>query len=298
MRLVLHIPDGEAGLELGELRQLFPAIALEVVRGGDAALSADAWAADDFDFWAFDRWLDDTVARAQPVRLAVPRAEATRTARQVATRAQRLAPRRNGASRTPWFEHVLAQHRRLHDLEQPLVRADLDHAHDTWQWTLRRDPDASGPVQLAALLHDLERLVSEPTARVEHRAPDYQAFKNAHARAGAEVARALLEIAGVPASTIASACALIAVHEHAVVPLESAAGVDEPELRALNDADALSFFSLNSPGYLAYFGPEQTARKVDYTLRRMSPVARRELAALRVPRFVAACLERSATCGS
>jgi hypothetical protein len=67
---------------------------------------------------------------------------------------------------------------------------------------------------------------------------------------------------------------------------------DAPALRALNDADALSFFSLNSPGYLAYFGAARTAAKVAYTLARMSGPARRELAALRLPQLVRTELDR------
>jgi hypothetical protein len=57
-------------------------------------------------------------------------------------------------------------------------------------------------------------------------------------------------------------------------------------IRAVNDADALSFFSFNSPGYLAYFGEDQTARKVEYTLARMSAPARTHLRELRMPGFV------------
>jgi hypothetical protein len=55
-------------------------------------------------------------------------------------------------------------------------------------------------------------------------------------------------------------------------------GRDE-ELLLLNDADALSFFSLNSSGFLDYYGPAHTARKVLYTLDRMRPSARRRLRA-------------------
>ena len=56
----------------------------------------------------------------------------------------------------------------------------------------------------------------------------------------------------------------------------------DAEVDLLNDADALSFFSLNSPGYADYFGPEQTRKKVDYTLRRLGPRARARLARVRL----------------
>jgi hypothetical protein len=49
---------------------------------------------------------------------------------------------------------------------------------------------------------------------------------------------------------------------------------DDPEAELLTDADGLSFFSLNRPGYLAWHGPELTARKVEWTWRRLGPAAR------------------------
>src|SRR5690606_10276698 len=126
-------------------------------------------------------------------------------------------------------------------VSRPLVQADLDHALDTWQWSLCLDAGAPAEVQLACLCHDLERLVSEADRRVEQHAADYQAFKDAHARAGARMASALFARAGVPEPIARTASALVARHERTG---------DEPAICALNDADALSFFAFNSPGYL------------------------------------------------
>src|SRR5262249_39515078 len=95
--------------------------------------------------------------------------------------------------------------------------------------------------------------------------------------------RRVLERAGVPRSIREDATRLVGVHERTG---------DDPMLRALNDADALSFFSLNSPGYLAYYGPAQTATKVLYTLARMSRGARSELAALRLPAAISTLIAR------
>jgi hypothetical protein len=244
-------------------------------------LTATAWRDDRFDFWAFDRRLDVLVARGAPLRVSAPPELAPAVLSEIRTRGQRLAPRRTPATAGAWFDRVLAAHRALHDLDRPLVRADYDHALDAWQWAVRRDAGAPRAVQLAVLLHDIERLASEADARLEHLAADYQAFKDAHARAGARIARGVLAQAGVPDGLADEVCALIAVHERPS---------DDPALRAINDADALSFFSFNSPGYLAYFGPDRTAAKVAYTLARMSEAARRELPALRMPAAVRAAI--------
>jgi hypothetical protein len=50
----------------------------------------------------------------------------------------------------------------------------------------------------------------------------------------------------------------------------------------LADADALSFFSLNSPGFADYYGAEHTRKKVRYTLGRMSSGAVRRLTSIRL----------------
>lgn len=246
------------------------------------SLSDSDWTAPGFPFYELDYQLDQLAdsAGGGPFRVSVTGDEARLPdlAFEVLTRCQRRIARRNTASRGPLFDRVLAAHRALHDLDKPLVRADWAHSRDVWQWTVRLDPDASLAVQLAALFHDVERLVSEADRRVEHRASDYQAFKDEHARRGAEMADAALSEAGVDAATRARAARLIGGHEHPPAPGDP----DADDLALLNDADALSFFSLNSPGYLDWFGPEPTRRKVAFTLGRLRPAARARLDRIRL----------------
>jgi hypothetical protein len=183
---------------------------------------------------------------------------------QVLTRYQRLAPRLNAASRDEAFLSALALHRTLHDLNKPLVRADYEHALDVWQWVLRLDAAAGRALQLAALFHDIERISSEPDQRIEQHAADYQAFKTAHAEVGARLAAVTARAAGVDEADCSRMQQLIAEHE------QPAQGSRAPEAALLGDADALSFFSLNSRGFSDYYGPEHTRRKVEYTLGRMT----------------------------
>jgi hypothetical protein len=186
---------------------------------------------------------------------------------QVLTRYQRLAPRLNAGSRSEAFLGALALHRTLHDLSKPLVRADYEHSLDAWQWLLRLDPGAGRALQLAALFHDIERLTSEPDQRIEQHAEDYQAFKTAHAELGARLAAVTARAAGVDEADCLRMQELIECHEQ---PAEPARPL---EAALLGDADALSFFSLNSRGFADYYGPEPTRRKVEYTLGRMTPRA-------------------------
>lgn len=270
-------PGGASGLvrrfnspSLRRLAHEYPTVAL--VPGAVAArpivVKVGPWLRGQINLYQFDRLLDDQAEqRGVCVLLLTGGAGALPVAaRQVLTRCQRWAGRRNVHSSSEGFGQALAVHRALHDLSKPLVRADFNHALDVWQWVLRLCPGATMGLQLAALFHDIERLYGEPEQRREHLAPDYQAFKHKHAGQGAAIAQAVLMEAHLDAPTRTRVASLIAHHE------QPGAGANlDGELAVLGNADALSFFSLNSHGYYDYFGPAQTRCKVEYTLRRMQP---------------------------
>lgn len=258
----------------------FPTVTFLTEHGGAEArdppvtIDLDRWFDTRVDFGLFDAVVDELVARG-PACLVV-RGEADelmRAAWEMLGRWQRHLDRRNDGSRSRVFDALLAKLRAAHDLSKPLVRADWHHALDTWQWMLRLDPDASDAAQMAAVLHDVERLESEADARVEHRAPDYERFKAAHALRGARIAQELLEASGADAAIRARVGELVETHERST---------GDPESSLLNDADALSFFSQNSAGYLDYFGPAQAARKIAYSLSRMRSVAVARLTRVRL----------------
>jgi hypothetical protein len=283
-------PDGEPRGREGWAPLLTEFPTVRITRGeGEPpreVLHVEDWESPVFDFWSFDRGLDLLAERGRPLALAAPAERLPRFAGEVLTRAQRLFDRRNAASATPLFDRALALHRELHathDLGRPLVRADYDHSLDVWQWLLRLAPEAGLAVQLAALFHDAERLLAEADRRVEPvagTAGAYRRFKDAHAERGARLADAVLSRAGFAPDLRGRVADLVAGHEGG----QTAA---DPEAALLSDADSLSFFSLNSPGYLRYFGPEPTARKVAFTLGRMSPAARARLRDVRLPPEIA-----------
>ncbi len=254
------------------LARELPTVQVEPLNGQADALGpvidAASWQAA-ARFHAFDERIERSPT--DDVTLVGP--SAAGIAHEVLTRWQRFLDRRNDATRGVLFDAVLEAHAALHDLSKPLVKADHDHALDTWQWMLRLDPDVELAPQLAALFHDIERLESEADVRVEQHAPDYQRFKDAHARRGADIAGETLLAVGVDDATVTRVCKIIAGHERR--------GLDA-DVDLLNDADALSFFSLNSPGYIDYFGPEQTQRKIAYTLGRLGERARARLATVRL----------------
>jgi hypothetical protein len=250
----------------------FPSVYVRYEDGGDVHLRATEWQHPDFDAWRFDLSIDELAGDAFTLRIADD-GHSVAFPLEVLNRCQRHIDRRNRHSQGQLFTRVLRRHRALHDLGKPLVRADYNHALDVRQWLLRLDSEASLALQLAAVFHDVERLVSEPDTRVEHLAADYQSFKDAHARKGAEMAESVLAEAGVSEPVRRRVAELIAGHERQS---------DDAEVALLNDADALSFFSLNSHGYASYFGPEQTRKKVAYTWNRMRERARARMAHVRL----------------
>jgi hypothetical protein len=269
-----------AGCPMWSLVWEFPAVPWALMAQpprGALVIPERAWRSP-ADLYAWDRAVG--ALAAQPRWLVVRGEEGSTTlgdtAREILTRYQRLVPRTNAASSGATFRRVLAAHQSLHDQSLPLVRADYDHALDVWQWVLRLAPNAGLELQLAALFHDIERLVSEPTRRIEHRAADYRAFKHAHAEAGAKLAADALDACGVERACIDAVARLIHDHER---PSWSASS---SEAAVLADADALSFFSLNSPGFADYYGAEHTRKKVRYTLGRMSSGAVRRLTSIRL----------------
>lgn len=226
-------------------------------------IRVDEWSSREFDVFALDVLLNECVARAA-VELFIDGANASapsvaRVACEVLTHYQRFVPRRN--DRDARFDEVLARHRAAHDLSKPLVAADYAHALDVWQWVLRLEPTASIVLQAAALFHDVERLQSEADVRIEHTARDYQAFKDAHAAVGARMVRDIL--AGVLSEDELDRIAVL-IHKHERPR-------DDHDLIALNDADALSFFSINACGFIRYYGEAHTRKKIAYTLARLSP---------------------------
>jgi len=258
---------------LERLEREFPSI--EVVPGSRGEpVDVERWLAGGVDLAAFDHTVETLAWRRQLIlRLRGRAAAVAQAAWEVATRCQRCADRRNPMSRRPSFDAVLALHRRLHYLDLPLVRADHRHALDTWQWVLRLQPQASLALQLAALFHDVERLQNEAEVRREQQVPDYERYKRDHAQRGAEIAMQVLAQAGVALSVCRRAAALIAAHEEP--------GAD-PGAMLLAEADALSFFSLDSDGYLDYFGAAATRRKIDWTLRRLGPQGQALLPTIRL----------------
>lgn len=144
------------------------------------------------------------------------------------------------------------------------VPEDPRHADNTLEWLLRMEPDASEALQLAALAHDIDRAIAEVKVR---RADfdDYDAFKAAHARNGAEILRSILTACGVERNIVEEACRLVELHE-----VGGDRGSD-----LLKDADSISYFDVNLPLYYQREGWAETKRRSLWGYQRLSARARK-----------------------
>lgn len=260
-----------------------PAVAAEVVREfptlsinrisqakADARIAVPEWRNDGFDLAAFDAQIESSTS------LAITEEDLSSPASiEILTRAQRVIGRRNEYSANRGFDEVLQRHCDLHDFDLPSSRSEYDHALDSWQWMLRLAGAATVALQIAALFHGAERLISPAV-------PDSPLLRDAHARAAAEITRRALAGSLVGVSAVAAAADLVATHQR-----ESSC----PDVALLNDADSLSFFSLRSAAFLEQCGARDARGEFRYRLSRMSPPARARLSAVRLHREVASLIE-------
>jgi hypothetical protein len=153
------------------------------------------------------------------------------------------------------------------------VPEDPRHSRNTLEWLLRLDSDADAALQLAALGHDIDRAVS---ARKVRRADfdDYDDFKAAHARNGAEIVVEILRESGVrDASLTREVYRLVRCHEIG----------GGPRADLLVDADSISYFDVNLPLYRTRNSRKETLRRCRWGYERLSPRARSIVAQLRQP---------------
>jgi hypothetical protein len=262
------------------------------------------WESDDFPFQSFDRQVEamaqaacaaecggrgETSAAgsgfAIEIRGASHRLDAA--ARQVMERCQRLAGRRNAASRGGHFERALDAHRGLYDVSQPAGAAAHARALDTWQWLLRLDPEAGLAPQLAALFRGLGRTASGAAGELAG-ARSEEAWGR-DLRRGAMTADEVCAELGIDLAT------RVLVHRLIDCRRPPAAGRSATAAAAaLDAARALSFFSLDAAARLADCGFEWTARAARHHLTRLTPRGRAHLETLRLPAALGSLLRRGA----
>jgi hypothetical protein len=143
----------------------------------------------------------------------------------------------------------------------------------TRDWLLVLDPNASEALQVAAVLHDIERAVpeEEPQSRPRWPASDYDDW---HADRAMRVAARWLGEHGADPVMLAETCALIRVHEVG----------GWPDADLIQAADSLSFLEVQADWFLARvrrseIGADEAERKFRWMHERIRVPRARELSA-------------------
>lgn len=141
---------------------------------------------------------------------------------------------------------------------------DPGHSLNTQEWLLKLRPDADEILQIAALIHDIER--ATPDRLIQTAFESYDAYKVAHASRGAEIAKQMVKETGYSDKEAERIFYLVKHHE---------TGNGDSDVDLVMDADSISYFDFNIEEYLNYYGEEATRKKILFMRERASEKAKK-----------------------
>lgn len=153
------------------------------------------------------------------------------------------------------------------EIETVISRSQLPedalHSRNTREWVLKLTPTADAALQLAALVHDIERCIIERKITREGYS-DYNEFKKAHALNSATISHEILSKYGINKNFIDKVTELVRLHEFG--------GTIEANI--LKDADSISFFDINLPFYFQRNSENETAFRIEWGYKKLSKGAK------------------------
>lgn len=163
------------------------------------------------------------------------------------------------------------------------------HGQVVLEWVEKLSSIASDELKVAAVLHDIDRLVNPAFAggfKGDRNSPEYQAHKKAHAQRSAAYVTSKLTEHGVPEKIIERVVFLITHHDDAG---DEVAQFNDYELNTLVAADSFAFFTSFAQKILDDEGEDRLKDKIRFMVKKM-PVSSREFLSkyqLKDPRFEA-----------
>jgi hypothetical protein len=148
------------------------------------------------------------------------------------------------------------------------------HLEHTREWLLALAPDASEALQLAAILHDIERAVPEDQPRTSQQKWPGRDYNDWHEDRAMRVAARWLGEQGADPVLLAETCALIRVHEDG----------GWPDADLVQAADSLSFLEVQVGMFVArvrggVIGADEAEQKFRWMHERIRLPQARELSA-------------------
>ncbi|NIO44499.1 MAG: DUF4202 family protein [Candidatus Aenigmarchaeota archaeon] len=145
-------------------------------------------------------------------------------------------------------------------------KKDRLHSLKTREWVLKLDKDASIPLQIAALAHDIDRTIEERRVKTMEAKnyEDYKKLKEQHAKVSADIICEELEKAGIDGKIIERVRYLVEHHERG----------GDVEANILRDADSLTFFSFDIIPFFKGRSYQKTKDKIKFMYSRLSDKAK------------------------
>ena len=148
------------------------------------------------------------------------------------------------------------------------------HALDVLTWVQKLRPDVSVSLGLAALFHDIDRVVT-PNAgggfKGTRSGPEYARHKKEHAGRSAAFIAPLLRKCGFSAEIVDRAVFLIVHHDDLA---EEVAAIGDSELDCLVAADSFAFFTSIAPKLYEAEGESRTRDKIRFMIEKLPDNAR------------------------
>jgi ADP-ribose pyrophosphatase YjhB (NUDIX family) len=175
------------------------------------------------------------------------------------------------------LEAICAEHKG-HDAEI-MQGADGErlHALDVLAWINRFEPRASVSLKLAALFHDIDRVVNPKMGggfKGDRSSRSYLLHKKRHARRSVRFIKPILLENGFPKALINRTEFLILHHDDLGEEVER---IGDPELDHLVAADSFAFFTSIAPKLYAAEGPDRLRDKIQFMVQKLPENARATL---------------------
>lgn len=154
------------------------------------------------------------------------------------------------------------------------IEREVAHGFDTQRWVLILNPSASDELLVAALLHDVERIVNlelDKGFSGDRGSVEYQIYKKNHALRSAAFVNEELISMGIPVPQVLKISLLISHHDDNGSEVEEH---NDSDLNVLVAADSFSFFTSVAPDMLAREGETRLQDKIYFMIEKMTPSLR------------------------
>ena len=157
------------------------------------------------------------------------------------------------------------------------IKGEKLHAFDVLEWIEKLNPNASMPLKLAALFHDVDRIITPGAGggfKGDRNSETYENHKKMHAKRSAEFIIPLLKEIVKDEKMIEEVNFLINHHDDTGAEVEE---IKNTELNYMVAADSFAFFTTVAPKLYAAEGKERIKDKVKFMIEKMPEFARKML---------------------